>query len=178
MKKMKVLLGVSLWFVASGLFGQEECKCYENTYKVPGEIVYTTKGEGNAKEDHYAGMIDGKVQFSILKYNNEGVIEQINVSTFPIADICMTMNDEWSSKSKTEDKTDPAGNYVLLTFGGTLMGGKDSGISIMDRCIKRGDTSPNFFKNVMRTGTIYGKFTDGKAVLAFYDKVKAVKEGK
>jgi len=178
MKKIKAILSVSLLFVTTSLFAQQECKCYENTYMVPGEIVYSTKGEEKAKEEYYAGILDNKVQFSVLKYDKEGVLEEIKVSTYPIADICMTMNDQWSSRSKTEDKTDPKGNYVLLTYG-SVLGGKDAGIYIMDRCIKKGDMSPNFlFKSVMRTGTIDGKFTDGKAVLKFYDQVKAIKEGK
>ncbi len=178
MKKIKSLFVISLFFTTTALFSQQDCKCYENDYKVSGEIVYSVKGEGKAKEDHYAGMIDNNVQFCVLKYDKDGVLSQINVSAFPIKDICITMNDQWSSKSKTEDKTDANGSYVELTFGGTLMGGKETGLYVMDMCIKRGDTSPNFFKNVMRTGTITGKFTDGKAVLKFYDQVKAVKEGK
>jgi len=173
--KIKNILSAVIILATTSIFAQTDFKCHNNTYKVPGSIVYSTTGE--LKEEHYAGMVDGYVQFTIYKYNKEGKVNSIVISLFPVSEICTIMNSEWDSKSKTTEVKDPKGDHIVLTLGSTLMDSKDHGYYISDRCIPWNElSSPNDFKSVMRTATIDGKFTSGKEVLKLVDEIIAAKK--
>lgn len=170
--KMKNLILGMCFLLGGAVYAQKDCKCYENTYKVVGDLSFSST-VGEQKMEYYAGVTDGTVQFTKLTYNLKGVLQVIQVQTMPVKDISLNINDMFGSKSTTEDKEEGGQKCIQLTLGGEAFSSTESAYFTTDYCV--GSGNPNSSKSVTKSGIMWSKFTSGKEVLKLTDAVQAAK---
>jgi hypothetical protein len=170
MKIKNLILGVC-FLLGGALYAQKDCKCYENTYTVIGDLSFSST-VGQQKTDYYAGVADGKVQFTRLTYNLKGELQVVQIQTMPVKDINLQINDMFGSKSTSENKEEGGQKCIELTLGGALFSDATSARFTTDYCIGNG-TNPNTSKTVTSSGIVFSKFTSGTEVLKLTDAVKA-----
>ena len=178
---MKTLIIAIALTLSYSTFSQEDCKCGDASYKVPGEMISKEVQSNGWYTENYAGIIGDNVQFTAKHFSEKDgkmIIDRIYIKTIPIKSIDWRFNDMFASYSKTKEVTGDDGvKRTELTLGVSFsVGGSSPCKWITDNCkVLVEGISPNMKQTESGT-SIWIPFDSKDVMVKFTDKVKAKQE--